>query len=207
MKHQFYHNKRIIWESRTRQLALVCISAMFVAIAIWTRAQYNPFMFWGTMIFFGGGGLFMLSRLLNPNNIFVKPRSPLAKKIHEEDFEKARADIGFFTYDHAGFQIKLHEGIFYYRWEDIETVFGYKRDLYTYDEVCLDLFTRESVLTITESIPGWFQFNDRLSQQFESISTIWQLNIMDEAINANFTLLYDRNGRSQPEAQAVWYKS
>jgi hypothetical protein len=207
MKHQFYNNKRIIWESKTRQIGVIVIAGMLVAIAIWAKESYHALLFWGTLVCCGGGGLYMVGRLLNPNNIFVKPRSTLAKLIHEADFEKARADLGFFAYDDAGFHITLRDGTYYYRWNDIETIFGYKQDFYTYEEICLDLFTKDNVLTLTESIPGWYQFNDRLSQHFETISTIWQLGVMDEALNPNFTLLYDINGRTQEEAQAARYKA
>jgi hypothetical protein len=81
MKHSNYNNRRIIWESKTKQIWVVLLSFLFVAAVLWTKDKTTLFMFWATIIFFGGGGLFMLIRLLNPKNIFVTHNTTLGKQI------------------------------------------------------------------------------------------------------------------------------
>ena len=96
MKHSTYNNRRLIWESKTKQIWIILGSLLFVVAAIWTKDKASSFMFWTTIIFFGGGGLFMLIRLINPNNLFVSHDTELGKQILADQFQKAQADIGFF---------------------------------------------------------------------------------------------------------------
>jgi hypothetical protein len=53
-----FNNKKVIWESKGKQVGLIALNFLFVAAIIWTRDKSSSFSFWGSLSFFGGGGLF-----------------------------------------------------------------------------------------------------------------------------------------------------
>ena len=206
MTHPTYNNRRLIWESKAKQIWLILVSFLFVAVAIWTKDKYSSYMFWGTIIFFGGGGLFMLVRLLNPQNLFVTHDTALGKEILAVQFKKQQKDLGFFSYDDTGFSLTDHNGVIHYNWTDIETVFGYKEDRYTTDDICLDVFTSDKYcIKLTENTPGWYQFNKRIIQHIPAISNSWDGEIASPAFETKLTLLFDKSGRTLNEAEAECY--
>lgn len=206
MTHPSYNNRRIIWESKTKQIWLILISFLFVAVAIWTKDKYSSLMFWGTVILFGGGGFFMLVRMLNPQNLFVTHDTGLGREILADQFRKQQKNLGCFSYDDTGFSLTDHMGETRYNWTDIETVFGYKEDRYTTDDICLDVFTSNKYcIKLTENTPGWYQFNERLIQHIPTISSSWDGEIAVPAFERKLTLLFDKNDRTLEEAEAECY--
>jgi hypothetical protein len=206
MTHPTYNNRRLIRESKTKQIWLIIISFLFVAAAIWTKDKYSSFMFWLTIIFFGVGGLLILVRLLNPKNLFVTQDTELGKQIFADQFQQKLEDLGIFTYNDTGFCLTEYKSVAHYNWTDIDTIFGYKEDRYTTDEICLDIITGDKrCLTLTESIPGWYQFNVRLSKNIPLISDSWDGEIAVPAFETKLTLLFDKKGRTLNEAKAECY--
>ena len=201
-----FNNKRVIGESKRKQVGLIVLNFLFVAAIIWTKDKSSSFSFWGALIFFGGGGLFFLVRLLNPKNLFVTHDAKLGKEILADQFRKEHESLGFFTYTGDGFNLEEHNGVKSYKWSDIETVFGLKEDRYTTDEICMDIFTSDNVsLRLTESTPGWYQFQKRLSENIPSIPNTWDGEIAVPAFETKLTLLFDRQRRTQKEAEAACY--
>ena len=206
MRHSTYNNRRLIWESKTKQIWIVIGSVLFVAAAIWTKDKTTTFMFCATIIFFGGGGSFMLFRLLNPKNLFVTHDTALGKQIFAEQFLKDREDLGFFEYNNTGFSLKEYKGVTHYNWSDIQTIFGFKEDHMTTDEICLDIFfNNKSSIRLTESTLGWYQFNKRLTKAIPIIPKNWDGEIMLPGFVTNMTLLFDKNGKAQEEAETKCY--
>lgn len=207
MAHNTFNNRNIIWESKVKAIGVISTCFLFVAAAIWTEPQYSTFSFWATVIFFGGGGLGMLYRLLNPKNLFVTHSSPLGKQIIANQFKEAQADLGPFIYDENGFILTESLGAAHYAWADIEAVFGYKEDEYVTDEICFEAFFKAgSRLKMTESTPGWYQFIRRLSEHISSIPPDWHIEIAVPAFETKLTLLYDKQGRTKEQAEAAYYK-
>jgi len=93
--HQTYHNKRVIWESKRKQIGLVLQASVFVAIAFVLKRSYPPYVFWIITIFFGSIGLMILIRLLHPRNLFVTPGSQLGEKILAGQSRQAQEDLAF----------------------------------------------------------------------------------------------------------------
>ena len=206
MKHSTYNNRRLIWESKTKQIWIILGSLLFVVAAIWTKDKTSSFMFWATIIFFGGGGLFMLIRLINPNNLFVSHDTELGKQILADQFQKAQADIGFFAYTDTGFNLQEHRGVTHYNWADIETIFGFKEDRFTTDEICMDIFFSDKTsIRLTESTPGWYQFNKRLNNAIPTVSDNWDTEVVQPPFATNMTLLFDKDHRSKEQAEKVCY--
>lgn len=147
-----------------------------------------------SILLFAIGGIYFLFRLVNPKNIFVKSNSLLGKKIIAEQFELEQKAYGIFEYDEKGFFLTLENVKEYYKWETINKIYGYKIDLYVYDEICIDvILDDENKFTITESTWGWYQFLIRLNENIESISKDWNIQITIPAFETNLTLLYDKN--------------
>lgn len=206
MKNFKRNTKRIFWESKTKQVWLVVSSFMFVAIAFWTKENSTPLMFWAGVIFFGSSGLFMLYRFLNPRNLFVDPDSQLGRQIHAEQFQNRQEESGFFSYNDTGFTLREHKGVIDHNWSDIETVFGFKEDWLTTDEICMDIFfSDKEAIRLTESTPGWYQFNKRLSRSIPAIPENWDFEIMLPAFATNLTLLFDKRGRTKEQAERACY--
>lgn len=206
MLDETYNEKKIIWASRTKQILVIALSFLFVASAIWTRQKISTTGFWICIILFGGGGLFMLIQFLNPKNRFVLPNSPLGQKIIAERLEKAKTEEGFFIYNETGFGLKTSEGETFCKWVDIKTIFAYKEDRLTVDDVCLDIFTTgEDYIRVTEEIPGWYIFIEQLHKHIPSIMTDWESKVTQPPFATNLTMLFDSRGRTQTEAAAKWY--
>jgi hypothetical protein len=206
MSSQLFPNRRIIWESKAKRLGVISVSFLFVAAAFWTRDQSSSFLFWGNMLLFGGGGMMLLYELLNPKNLFVTHNSALGKQLIAEEFKAAQASLGPFRYDAEGFLVTEELGTAHYAWNDLESVFGYKREEYVTDESCLDLFFgNTSRLTLTESTPGWYQFLLKLQQHVSAIPPDRQLTRAVPAVEPNLTLLFDKAGRPQQQVAPLCY--
>jgi hypothetical protein len=207
MMQQIFNYKRIIWESKQKQILSVTVSFLFVAVAIWTRKQSSPFYFWSAILLFGSGGLFYLLRLLNPNNLFVTHDSELGKQILAEQRRQEKESLGSFIYTNDGFTLAGEtNGEASYKWSEIETIFRFKIDHYATDDICLDIFTSDNrYLQVTESTAGWYQFERRLSENIPSIANNWVGEISVPAFQTRLTLLFDRKGRTQTEAEANCY--
>ncbi|HMR91835.1 MAG TPA: hypothetical protein PKC69_05960 [Chitinophagaceae bacterium] len=206
MNRPTHNNKRLIWESKSKQIWVILISFLFVAVAIYTKGRVSSFMFWGIIVFFGGGGLFILIRILNPDNLFVTYDTELGRQILTDQFQNAQTDKGFFDYTETGFNLKQHKGVVHYDWRDIETIFGFKEDRLTTDEVCMEIFFNDKTcIRLTESTPGWYQFNKRLSLTISTVPENWDAEITHPAFATAMTLLFDKSNRSRERAEKECY--
>ncbi|SDD81352.1 SRPBCC family protein [Niabella drilacis] len=113
---------------------------------------------------------------------------------------------GAFSYTHDGFIQEEALLRACYAWADVETIFAYKQDLLTTDEVCLDLFTRNGMrVFISESCSGWDRFLQKLSEQFPSLSEGWEWEVAQPPFKTNLALLFDRRGRTLTQAETDCY--
>jgi hypothetical protein len=196
MRNERYKGRNVIWESKTKQVFTILVCFLFTSIALWIRDTEKP-QFWVSIVLFGFGGVFMLVRFLNPKNIFVTPKSKIGKEILAERTEFDVYQNGFFEYSENGFKNSVEINNESYKWEEIQTVYGYKIDLLTYDEICMDVYTiDQKKFTITESTGGWFQFISRLSENIKSIEIDWYVKVANPAFEKNLTLLYDKQNRT-----------
>ena len=67
------------------------------------------------------------------------------------------------------------------------------------------LFRSKVTIRLTESTPGWYQFNKRLSQTIPTISENWDTEIVHPAFATNMTLLFDKQGRTKEQAEKECY--
>jgi hypothetical protein len=197
-----FENRNPIFESVGKTIALTAISGLFVFIAFTTNMKVEkPIIFWGTIGLFGFGLIYGLYKLLNPKNLFLRPGSELAKEYGKLDFERRLNDNGIFVFSQNGFKVKIESEVNKYLWSDIAVLFGYKKDLYTTDNICLDVFTiDEKGFSINEDTKGWYQFVKHSKEHLTEIPENWEVEIAAPAFETKLTLLYDKENRSQVEA-------
>ena len=130
----------------------------------------------------------------------------MGERIMADQFQELHEDFGRFSYDEQGFTLKDNKRLTHYNWKDIETIFGLKEDRMATDEICLDIFFNDQTnIRLTESIPGWDQFNKRLSQAISTMSENWIAKVVHPPFATNMTLLFDRDGRTRDQAETAWY--
>ena len=200
MQQPTYRNKRIIWERRPPTVFTVVSCFMFVVAALFVYDRLSCTVFWATILFFGGGGVWMAWRLFDPNILFVDPRSPLARQIEEEQRQERLARPGIFTYEDGRFSTIGPTGKVWIRWADIETIIAEVRtnvdERAAYDELCLDIFTAASGrIPLSVYTPGWHVFLGHLSENIPSIPKGWADRMQAAGAGAGPTLLFDKKGR------------
>lgn len=92
-------------------------------------------------------------------------------------------------------------------WADIESIFAYKRDLYTVDELDIDVFTKDGYrLHLIEEQPGWYQFILKIKEVFPGVDKEFDAKLMFPPFKTNLTLVYDSGGRTLEEVKNIFYK-
>lgn len=110
------------------------------------------------------------------------------------DFQDEQLDdLGIFTFHKQGFTISFEDEERTINWDSIQTIQAYKKDLYTYDLICLDIHLQEGDgFSINEETPGWFKFSQRIKEQFNEVDKGWDIDIITPAFEANHTILYSK---------------
>lgn len=177
---------------------LLLVSIVFAALGMLfyiDRGQLNSLF---VSICFSAYVVVLLVQLSNPQNLFVAHNSKLANEIYEH---WSVEDSMNFKFDHNNFNLS---GISY-AWNSNNTIFAYKEDQLTNDNICLDIFMLDgSYLKVDESMPGWYQFLDALYSRL-SIPDGWYNVVAKPAFATNLTLIYDKMGRTQKACVAAYY--
>lgn len=97
---------------------------------------------------------------------------------------------GIFEYHDDSFTINLKTGKKIILWSEIERLEGYKVDLFTVDEICLNIVLSETIITISEETEGWELFVKKLYEQFPSIEKDWDWKITQPPFATNFITLF-----------------
>lgn len=118
-------------------------------------------------------------------------------------FDELLKTDGFFSFSEDGFTIEGIKGL--YRWDRIQSIIGFKRDLYTVDQICLGVLFEDGSLEFNEDHSGWYQFEKQLRNHFPSINKDWSEKVMLPAFETNLTLLYDAHGRTINEIEKLYF--
>ena len=79
----------------------------------------------------------------------------------------------------------------YILWEDIHEVTAYKRDLYTYDTICVGITYRDNnFVEIGEEDTGYADFLDAAARSLPEIRTDWLDGVAHPPFARNETVLY-----------------
>ena len=149
---------------------------------------------WILILFFGLGAFLLLLRYFNPNSKFLPTQNGDYKKLSDEEFMELYNSNGIFEYISDGFELTIENKPTKIKWKEIQKLTGYKVDLYTTDEICLIVQVENGKsFEITESTKGWFQFIQKIKEQFPTINKTWEMDIAVPAFERKETELYNRN--------------
>lgn len=109
-----------------------------------------------------------------------------------ESFQKKHNNFGAIEYKNDGFVIKDKDLSVDIKWDDINKIEVYKKDLFTVDLIVMEITHDEKVLVIDEELPGWFQFILKLKEIFSEIPRDWDLTIMNPAFEKNYRVLFEK---------------
>lgn len=148
---------------------------------------------WVTIVFFGIGAILLLLRYFNPNSGFLPKQKEYYKKLTDEEFMELYNSNGIFTYHKNGFELQIEDKPTKIEWNEIKKLTAYKVDLFATDEIRLFLEAENGKqFEISESTEGWFQFNERLKEQFSEINKNWEIDIAVPAFERKETEIYNR---------------
>lgn len=127
-------------------------------------------------------------------NIFTKT----AQKRHETNsnsgkcFEDMYQDLGAFQYDKEGFIISYEDFTKRINWVDITQLNVFKIDQMTIDRIDMEIVYGDKCFTISEELPGWYQFVLRTKEIFPTIPTDWDMTIILPAFETNYRTIYEK---------------
>lgn len=193
-----FENKRLVFESIWKTIALTLLSGLFVVSSLMSKMYTEkPILFGAAFILFGYGLVSGLYKLLSQKYVFIRTGSKKAKTYHELDVNRNYEDNGIFEYLDDGFKVNVDGEIRSFSWEDVSTVFAYKTDQFTIDCINIDVFTALGTnFSLDEDTRGWYQFLIQSKKHLKQIPNDWELEIMVPAFEKNLTLLYDARCRS-----------
>jgi hypothetical protein len=191
-------DKKIVYESRTKLILLLIVNWGFVIACTWTG------YIWG-LLFFGLCAVVTTYPLVDPRKRIIFIGTKEYKEQTDKDFNDRLVDNGIFRYTETGFAITLTDTK-NIEWKKIQSIFAYKLDLMTTDEICIDIFCDDNIsFRVTEKTAGWFVFLERLKEQFPTVEEDWNVSITHPAFATNLTLLYDRENRTQEQVVRLFY--
>ncbi len=128
------------------------------------------------------------------NNILSRftKKKPLSNLGSGKTFDEKYAELGCFTYTNKGFTINYEEFTKTLEWNDITEINVFKSDLLTIDRVDMEIVYGERCFTITEDVPGWYQFVIKTKEVFPTIPDDWDLEIIHPAFARNYKTIYNK---------------
>lgn len=198
--------KRVFWSSKWDKLWLLIIPAIFL-VDIFNSNRYSHFWFWtiftGATVFI----VFVLYHMFHPKFFWADTNSKQGKVIQQKAFDLRYNDTGIFQYVDTGFNFTDKDQIIFVAWTDIETIFAFKRDLMTVDELNIEVFLKNNMrIRLTEEIDGWFQFIRKIKEVFPSIDKEFDTKLIFPAFETNLTLVYNSTDKSQSELINKYYE-
>jgi hypothetical protein len=208
MKHAPDKRRHLEFDRKWKLALLTIVSFLVVILVLPMTVDDKPYMKWLSIGFFGLCGVVFLHRLLNPKTIFVQDEPERYGQFLEEEWIAQKDDPGLFTYSEQGFAFKDSEQRFACKWADIETIFGYLKDLDEEGSLMLDIFTTtQSKFKVSETTEGWFLFNKKLREKYQFVHRNWEDEVLDPDSAEKRKLVFDKKHRAQQKAEADCYKS
>lgn len=83
-------------------------------------------------------------------------------------------------------------------WADIERIFTFKTDCFTYDEIWLafEIENYDELLSVSEEAAGFGELMSAMNRNFPEIDAEWYGRVMQPAFEENLTLLFERPDQS-----------
>jgi len=187
------------WRNKWDKAWLLIIPGIFLT-DIFYSGNYSKFWFWTILISMSVFAILILNRLFNPKY----PRQE--KEIQKKAFELRYRDLGVFEYEKDGFNFTGGDQPVFCRWADIEAIFVYKKDLFTFDQLNMEIFLKnDPPIRLTEETNGWYQFIIKLKEVFPAIDQEFEVKLMFPPFETNLSLIYTSTGKTQTELIAKYY--
>jgi hypothetical protein len=106
-------------------------------------------------------------------------------------FDELYNELGAFDYDESGFTINYENFTKRIAWDDITQLNVYKVDQFTVDRIDMEIVYGGKALTISEELPGWYQFVLKTKEIFPTIPKNWDTEIIPPAFSTNYATIYD----------------
>jgi hypothetical protein len=126
-------------------------------------------------------------------NLLFQKKEKLPKNSYlAKPFDEIYADQGAFKYTDDGFEISYGDFQQELRWADITEIDVYKSDLMIYDQIEMRIVNGDKFFTISEELPGWYQFIIKTKEIFPDIAKDWDLTIPFPPFATNYTVIYKK---------------
>jgi hypothetical protein len=183
-----------IFLGKKKNIILSCLSLGVLLVVLFFLDYHNsrPVIFWLFVVLFIAVVYKTIHLLTNKNLLFISSED-LKNNTNTSLSDNDSSIVFEFTNDEL--RIKEKDQLSEVQWTSITTILGYKKDLITYDTICLDIVFNNRTLTICEESAGWVDLLEALKKQFPGIPDNWYLDIMKPAFKTNLILLYDRQNR------------
>lgn len=109
-----------------------------------------------------------------------------------KSFDEMYEDMGAFQYDNEGFTISYEEFTKKINWADITQLNVFKVDQMTIDRIDMEIVYGDKCFTISEELPGWYQFVLKTKEIFPTIPKDWDITIVKPAFATNYRTIYDK---------------
>ncbi len=116
----------------------------------------------------------------------------------DKTFDEKYADLGAFRYDKSGFTIQYEDFTKRIEWDEISQLHVYKVDQITIDRIDMDIVYGDKGITISEELPGWYQFVLKTKEVFPTIPQDWDIEIIQPPFAKNYTTIYDNTNLNIP---------
>lgn len=122
----------------------------------------------------------------------------ISEEVKKQNWDIKFNDLGIFSYNPTGFDIELKDGFHSIKWADIERLQAYKADLFTTDEICIDILFDNKRIIVTEETKGWYQFIDKIKSTLPLTNDKWEAVVLETPFEYNLTTIYERADRKMP---------
>ena len=107
-------------------------------------------------------------------------------------FEETYQYFGAFRYDKDGFTITYEDFTKRIDWADITQLNVFKVDQITIDRIDMEIVYGDKCITISEELPGWYQFILKTKEIFPTIPKDWDTTIIQPAFATNYRTIYEK---------------
>ncbi len=93
-----------------------------------------------------------------------------------------------------GFSVaKSQREIFSLRWNDIQEIVAFKRDLFTTDLVCFSFSTSDASFEVNEEVRGFSSLESALGKELPGFDNTWRYKVIKPAFAPNRAVIYRKN--------------
>lgn len=133
-----------------------------------------------------------LKDLISKYFSFKRPNPQLNNLSSGKTFDEKFIDPGVFQYANDGFSIQYETFSKELKWDEITELNVYKKDLLTIDRIEMEIVYGDKLVTISEDLPGWYQFVLKTKSIFPTIPKDWDSEIVQPPFATNYRTIFEK---------------